>query len=648
MEGAANSGGNDSVRRRVGLVYDERMCLHHTPDGDDHPECPDRIRVIWNKLRDSGLLSRCVLLSTKEAEDRYIELVHSKSHVDLIKSISSKQFDSRRNRIASKFNSIYFNEGSSEAAYLAAGSVLEAAEKVAKGDLDSAFAIVRPPGHHAEENEPMGFCLFNNVAIAASYLLNERPELGIRKILIVDWDVHHGNATQKMFWKDSRVLFFSVHRHDFGCFYPATDGGSHIMIGEGPGKGYNINVPWEHGRCGDPDYFAVWNHILIPVAKEFNPDMIIVSAGFDAAVRDPLGGCCITPYGYSVMLRKLMDFAQGKVLLALEGGYNLQSLANSVHACVQVLLEGKPIVGSSEAYPFESTWRVIENVRQKLCVHWQSLSEELPKKLTSLRAAPPQLIDTSSDSETDNLDDAVKDIIQPLSELKVDGGQDEEKKDSAAWRSELRLVDVWYASYGSNMWKPRFLCYIQGGKVEGMHKLCSGSMDKNPPKDVLWKNIPHRLFFGRDYTLTWGSGGVAFLHPEGNTQDKAYICMYRITLEQFNDILFQENRLSCDADSPLFDLGALEAIKSRRSMSLEAIKGGWYHNVVFLGEEQGIPILTMTCNLADVEAFKSGKLSLRAPGKEYANTLIRGLTEGQQLSEAKVTTYIEEAASQPL
>ncbi|KAA8541032.1 hypothetical protein F0562_024830 [Nyssa sinensis] len=236
----------------------------------------------------------------------------------------------------------------------------------------------------------MGFCLFNNVAITTSFLLNERLELGINKVLIVDWDVHHGNGTQKMFWKDPRVLFFSVHRYEFGSFYPASDDGSHIMVGEGPGAGYNINVPWENARCGDADYFAVWDHVLIPVAKEFSPDMIIISAGFDAAIGDPLGGCRVTPYGYSVMLKKLMEFARGKIVMALEGGYNLDSLANSVLACVEVLLEDKPIAGSSEVYPFESTWRVIKAVREELSAFWPTLADELPKKLPFRKTLPIQ------------------------------------------------------------------------------------------------------------------------------------------------------------------------------------------------------------------------------------------------------------------
>ncbi|XP_051136607.1 histone deacetylase 5 isoform X4 [Andrographis paniculata] len=369
--------------RRVGLIYDERMCGHYATEDGDHPECPDRIRAIWKSLESCGFAKRCVVLDAKNAEDNHIALVHSRNHINLIKNTISKSTQSGRRRIASSYNSIYFSKGSSEAAYLAAGSVIEVAEKVAEGQLDSSFAIVRPPGHHAEVDEPMGFCLYNNVAIAASFLLNERKDLGINKILIVDWDVHHGNGTQKMFYSDPRVLFFSVHRHDFGTFYPTGDNGSYIMIGEGPGVGYNINVPWENGRCGDVDYLAVWDHILIPIAKEFNPDIILISAGFDAAIRDPLGGCRVTPYGYSIMLEKLMPFARGKIVMALEGGYNLDSIANSVQACVGVLLGDSPIAGSPQSYPFESTWRVIHQVRQELRAHWPIIASKLPNKVFS-------------------------------------------------------------------------------------------------------------------------------------------------------------------------------------------------------------------------------------------------------------------------
>ncbi|KAI3872995.1 hypothetical protein MKW92_025144 [Papaver armeniacum] len=344
---------------RVGLVYDDR----HFDTKDENPEKPDRIKAIWAKLESHGITKRCLVLKAKEADDRKITLVHKQKYTD-----------SQRKKIASKFNDVYLNKGSSQSAYLAAGAV---SEKIAKGELDSAVAIVRPPGHHAEVDKAMGFCIFNNVAIAASVLVNDKPELGISKILIVDWDVHHGNGTQKMFWQDPRVLVFNVHRHELGIFFPLGNDGSHSMIGEGPGTGYNVNVPWEQGECGDADYFAVWDHVLIPIAKAFNPDMILISGGFDAAAGDTMGACSVTPDGYSVMMKKLMPFARGKVMMALEGGYNLESLSKSVLACVEALLENKPIIGSSkaEASPLEYTWRVIEAVRKELSRYWPMLSD---------------------------------------------------------------------------------------------------------------------------------------------------------------------------------------------------------------------------------------------------------------------------------
>ncbi|XP_076895768.1 histone deacetylase 5-like [Bidens hawaiensis] len=624
------------------------MCKHSTPKGEPHPENPNRIRAIWNKLTSTQLLHRCMVFDAKEVEDKYIAAVHTSNQINLIKTISSQKPASKRNRVASKYNSIYFNEGSSESAYLAAGSVLEAAEKVAKGELNSAFAIVRPPGHHAEEDEPMGFCLFNNVAIATSFLLNQK-ELGINKILIVDWDVHHGNGTQKMFYKDSNVLFFSVHRHEFGSFYPTGDDGSHIMIGEGPSAGYNINVPWENGQCGDADYIAVWDHILIPVATEFNPDIIIISAGFDAAIGDPLGGCRITPHGYSILLKKLMKFSSGKIIMALEGGYSLNSLANSVVACVETLLEDKPISESVDVYPFESTWTVIKAVREELRTFWPILAEKLPEELTT--KVTPQLQIYSSQSEDEYDDDLQEDVTIPLSKLSLsEDGNVADKviaTSSRAWRSELSTVHVWYASFGSNMSESRFLCYIQGGQAEGMKKPCRGAVDKTKPTEVMWKMVPHRLFFGRESTVTWGPGGVAFLNPEINNQEKTFMCLYRITLEQFNDVLLQEN-VCTDTNSPFFDLDALDSIEYEKNISLKALKDGWYHNVVYLGKENDIPILTMTCTDAHVEGFKSGKIPICAPAKGYADTLVRGLVQGKQLSEDEAFAYIQEAATKPL
>ncbi|KAK8934000.1 Histone deacetylase 5 [Platanthera zijinensis] len=681
-------------RPRVGLAYDDRMCQHATPDGERHPENPNRIRAIWRKLEAECIPERCILFNIKEAEDAIIESVHTRKHIQFIRNISSKEFDSRRLRIASKLDSIYFNEGSSKSAYLAAGAVVEATENVAKGDLDSAIAIVRPPGHHAEANKAMGFCLLNNVAIAASYLLNERvctAELGIRRILIVDWDVHHGNGTQKMFYKDSRVLYFSVHRFDFGSFYPSGGDGSHCMTGEDQGAGYNINVPWEHGQCGDVDYLAVWDHILIPVTETYNPEIILVSAGFDAAMGDPLGGCCLTPYGYSLMLKKLMKFADGKIVLALEGGYNLSSLANSVLACAKTLLEGNPVVGNLEGKPFESTWRVINEVRHELKTYWPVFSFDLPQEIQISKAKPYPFqagINYSSDSDLEKdhepsntlytLTNGVEDVILPLSKLNVDdgdngkftvSGQDRSQPNVqilsetrenpkeveteicnhfVPWRSSLSKIDVWYGSYGSNMYRARFLCYIEGGKVEGMSEPSLGARDKSSPKDVKWKSVPHRLFFARSHSNAWGDGGAAFLNPESSTNDKTYMRCYRITLEQFNDVLIQENLNYKSFESPLVDSHDMEFLVKNRSICVESIKGGWYSNVLYLGELDGIPILTMTCPASDFEKYRRGELPACAPAKGYENIILKGLVEGEQLPLQQAIAYLKDAAANKL
>ncbi|CAL5362371.1 unnamed protein product [Camellia sinensis] len=257
--------------------------------------------------------------------------------------------------------------------------------------------------------------------------------------------------------------------------------------------------------------------------------------------------------------------------------------------------------------------------------------------------------DYSPRTISQDLEKAVQDVIQPLSELRVGAhSNDEVNTGCSSWRSEFSKIDVWYASYGSNMWKSRFLCYIEGGQVEGMKNLCSGSLDKRPPKEIIWKTVPHRLFFGRDHTKTWGPGGVAFLDPESNSQDKAYMCIYRITLEQFNDVLLQENVPGYDMSSPLFDLTDLDSVMKNQYFPVEALEGGWYYNVVHMGNENGIPILTMTCTISAVEKFKSGKFPLSAPAKGYVNILVRGLEEGKQLSEEEAMVYILEASTKPL
>ncbi|KAM3575606.1 hypothetical protein VYU27_002477 [Nannochloropsis oceanica] len=213
--------------------------------------------------------------------------------------------------------------------------------------LRNGLALIRPPGHHAEAHHARGFCLLNNVAIAAQFA---RQRLGVSKILICDWDVHHGQGTQQMFWKDKSVLYFSVHRYDNGSFFPGT--GSPKGVGEGEGEGYTINVAWNEGGMGDREYREVWRRVLLPVARAFEPELILVSAGFDGAKGDGMGGCEVTGKGgFGWMTQRLVrevESAQGRVVLALEGGYKLSVLGECVEACLGGLMEKEGGEGGDE------------------------------------------------------------------------------------------------------------------------------------------------------------------------------------------------------------------------------------------------------------------------------------------------------------
>ncbi|KAK6175214.1 hypothetical protein SNE40_013722 [Patella caerulea] len=222
-----------------------------------------------------------------------------------------------------------------ECALLSAGSVLNVVDTVLSGQAQNGVAINRPPGHHAERDTCMGFCFFNNVAIAAKYAQNK---YGVKRILILDWDVHHGNGTQNQFYNDPSVLFISLHKFDNGWFYPMAPDGGHDFIGSGDGEGYNINIPWNHHAMGNSEYISAFLQIVMPVAYEFAPELVLVSAGFDSARGDPLGGYDVLPSGYGHMTHMLSQLANGKVVVILEGGYNLNSISVSMATCTSVLL----------------------------------------------------------------------------------------------------------------------------------------------------------------------------------------------------------------------------------------------------------------------------------------------------------------------
>ncbi|XWV25730.1 histone deacetylase 6 [Tupanvirus soda lake] len=321
------------------IVYDERMCLHEEAN---HPEQPERIRSIFNAINDSGRLNKCKLIPIRNATHNEILSVHTANHLSNMKSIPGLD-DMSLLSFEKMYNSVYLNKHSYDCALLSAGGVIVLCEEIVSDNSTNGIAIVRPPGHHAESNEAMGFCLFNNVAIAAKTMIKKH---GLQRIVILDWDVHHGNATQHMFEDDPRVLYISIHRYDKGLFYPGGKDADPNMIGKGNGIGKNVNIGWNTGgyfSMGDTEYIYAYENLIKPMIEEYNPQLIIVSAGFDCAQGDPLGGMNVTPSGFNYLTSQLMNFANGKIVIALEGGYNIDSISVSMLACLMALLKEAPL-----------------------------------------------------------------------------------------------------------------------------------------------------------------------------------------------------------------------------------------------------------------------------------------------------------------
>ena len=224
------------------------------------------------------------------------------------------------------------------------------------------------------QDEPHGFCIFNNVAIAAQYALSVH---GLNKVLVFDWDVHHGNGIQHMFYNSDKILYISIHRYDQGSFFPCGEDGAADKVGEGEGKGFNINIPWNSRKCGDLEYYLAFMNIVLPVAYEFCPDLVLVSAGFDAARGDPLGGYRVSPELYGHMTHHLSALAEGRLVLALEGGYNLASISESMYMCARAL-RGDPL--PSLDLDAELRPDVVDTLREVLEMHqpyWKCLAETL-------------------------------------------------------------------------------------------------------------------------------------------------------------------------------------------------------------------------------------------------------------------------------
>ena len=307
----------------LGLVHDP-IFQEHDP-GSFHIETPRRLAVIDQALREWPGMAQTKLIPLRAASEDDLALVHQTSHIHRIASTAGKQVSLDPDTATSPL--------SYEAACLAVGSLMDLCDAALEGKVTHGAALVRPPGHHATPNRAMGFCLFNNVAVTAAHLLANR---GLTRVLIVDWDVHHGNGTEEAFYQEGRVLYFSTHQSPF---YPGT--GAVNSLGRGPGEGFNINVPLPAGQ-GDMEYAAIFDRLLLPVAREFKPQFILVSAGYDGHEEDPLGGMRMTDLGYAALSRCLVglagDCCPGRLVLTLEGGYEPVAQARAVLACLDALM----------------------------------------------------------------------------------------------------------------------------------------------------------------------------------------------------------------------------------------------------------------------------------------------------------------------
>lgn len=309
------------VQTRTGIVIDPRHGNHCM--GPDEPECPARLDVLIDLLAEPKLKETVGLIAPSMADPEDLARVHSAAYIRHLASTAGRPAtyldqDTRTSPL------------SNEVARLAAGGLCRAIEQVATGRFRNAFALIRPPGHHAERTNAKGFCLYNNVAIAARYA---QKKLGLKRILIVDWDLHHGNGTQHCFEDDPSVLFVSIHQ---AFTYPHS--GSLREVGKGMGSGYTVNIPLLAG-FGNGEYLALMTRLVKPIALAFQPDLVLVSAGFDIHDDDPLGSMKVTSAGFAGMTRVLMEIAdiccRGRLVMTLEGGYHLEALRDSVRSVLE-------------------------------------------------------------------------------------------------------------------------------------------------------------------------------------------------------------------------------------------------------------------------------------------------------------------------
>ena len=309
------------MTQKTGFVYHPDYLNHDT--GPNHPERPDRLRASLAALQQSDIWEQLHAIEPTPASTAQLSYAHESTYPEHVRQHCDAEIPLTYDTSVVK--------ASFDIALLSTGGVLRAADAVATGAVQNAFAMVRPPGHHATPNQSMGFCLFNNIAITARYLQREH---GVGKVAIVDWDVHHGNGTQDIFYEDESVFFFSIHQSPL---YPGT--GSTYERGSGKARGTILNAPMPAGS-GDSEYTEIFTDILIPALQKFAPEFTLISAGFDAHYLDPLANTELTADGFATLTNLMLEFADGRVVSALEGGYSLEGMSESVVAHVEQLVKG--------------------------------------------------------------------------------------------------------------------------------------------------------------------------------------------------------------------------------------------------------------------------------------------------------------------
>lgn len=312
--------------------------LKHDCRWTESDECPKRYSAIKDRLHELKLIEQCELLPSRFATKEDILLAHDEAYYESVLSTKGYVDDEgleKLKQLSSKFDGVYFNEFTYECAMLAAGCSLSLTDAVIEERLKNGFALIRTPGHHAMKEEANGYCIFNNAAIAAKNALTKH---NLERILIVDWDIHHGQGTQSFFYDDPRVLYISIHRYEKGKFWPELIESNYNFTGAAEAKGFNMNIPLNETGTNDGDYLSMWFNVILPVAYEFDPELVIVSAGYDAALGCPEGEMRLKPVTYHTLSNSLMSLANGKVVCLLEGGYNLVSLAEGAALTLRTLL----------------------------------------------------------------------------------------------------------------------------------------------------------------------------------------------------------------------------------------------------------------------------------------------------------------------